>query len=281
MEAEKFHNLRVAWHPAMATIERKDLFELRVVHGTKCIVNVRSPQTHPLWTVGLLRYNKPMCGRFTLIAKQEVLEHRFHATFDEPIVPRYNAAPDQRLPVVLNTDPKAIKLLQWGIQPVWLAKLGGRKELINVKAETLKEKKTFSGDLKNRRCLVLADSFYEWQVVSGAKRKTPYRILLKSGEPFSFAGIWEEAKEGEQPRFAIITTTPNDVVKEIHHRMPVILTRQTEKVWLDADSPVELAVDALQQYPARDMRSYAISTLVNRATVDVPAIIMPVESSKA
>jgi putative SOS response-associated peptidase YedK len=215
-----------------------------------------------------------MCGRFTIIAEQEALERRFKANFEVPLIPRYNAAPDQVLPVIRNTRPETIELFRWGIQPVWLAKLGGRKELINVKAETLKEKKTFSGDLAHRRCLILADSFYEWKTIPGAKRKVPYRILLKSEEPFAFAGIWEEAKEGEQARFAIITTTPNEVVKEIHSRMPVILTPDTEKVWLDSTTPSQDAVQALLPFDARKMKAYPISTLVNRTTVDSPAVIM-------
>ena len=216
-----------------------------------------------------------MCGRFTLIAKQEVLEKRFHAKFDEPIVPRYNAAPDQNLPVVLNIDPEKIKLLTWGIKPVWLKHLSGRRELINVKAETLKEKKTFASDLENRRCIILADSFYEWKTVEGQKRKTPYRILLKNEEPFAFAGIWEESKEDGRPRFAIITTTPNEVVEQIHHRMPVILSKKDESDWLDKNVEGKEAIELLKSYPASQMKSYAVSTMVNKATIDTPAVIMP------
>lgn len=221
-----------------------------------------------------------MCGRFTLIAKQEVLEKRFHAEFEEPLIPRYNAAPGQNMPVILNTNPKVIRLLNWGIAPAWLAKFGGRKELINIRAETLKEKKTFAGDLAKRRCLVLADSFYEWKAVPGQKRKVPYRILMKNEKPFAFAGLWEEGKN-ELARFAIVTTAPNELVAKIHNRMPVILSPRDEQSWLDTSRPVGAALQALRSFPAKEMTAYRISTVVNRATVDSPSVIAPSGNAEA
>jgi putative SOS response-associated peptidase YedK len=158
-----------------------------------------------------------MCGRFSVTFDQKLLEARFQATFAESLFqPRYNAAPSQALPVILNTEPQTIQRLAWGLRPAWARTIGKKDGIINVRAETLRERQTFKKDLAERRCLVLADSFYEWRKEAG-KRKTPFRILLKMKEPFAFAGIWEEneGRDGESIQtFAIITTESNSLVAE-------------------------------------------------------------------
>src|SRR5262245_61720137 len=131
-----------------------------------------------------------MCGRFSVTYDRERLEARFQAKFDESLFqPRYNAAPAQTLPVILNKEPQTIQRLAWGLRPAWARSMGKKDGIINVRAETLRERQTFKKDLAERRCLVLADSFYEWRKEAG-KRKTPFRILLKTHKPFAFAGIW-------------------------------------------------------------------------------------------
>src|SRR5882724_10024364 len=152
-----------------------------------------------------------MCGRFSLTPERETLETRLGARFNAAwIHARYNAAPTQVLPAILNTAPRVIQPLRWGLKPAWAQKMGKREGIINVRAETLRDRPTFKKDLLTRRCLVLADSFYEWR--REGKHKTPFRILLKTGEPFAFAGIWEE-NEGSDgypiQTFAIITTEAN------------------------------------------------------------------------
>jgi putative SOS response-associated peptidase YedK len=193
-----------------------------------------------------------MCGRFTIISQEEVLEKRFHARFAENFRPRYNAAPSQRLPVILNSAPHQIRLLKWGLNPPCLREFAKKDGLINVKAETLKEKTTFKADLEKRRCLVLADSFYEWKRTAGGK-KAPFRLLLKNRQPFAFAGIWEldKDREGKEVEtFAIITTRPNQQAAEIHNRMPVILSERGEKLWVNPEVPAATALQELKPYPA-------------------------------
>lgn len=129
-----------------------------------------------------------MCGRFGLSFAQGQIEQRFGATFDTTrFTPRYKAAPSQSSPVILNTAPQTIQFVAWGLRPSWLAKVATREGIINVRAETLRERATFRRDFAERRCLVLADSFYECK--KEGKRKIPFRIVLTSGEPFAFAGI--------------------------------------------------------------------------------------------
>lgn len=218
-----------------------------------------------------------MCGRFTIISTQEAIEQRFRANFADSIYhPRYNAAPSQTLPVILNTDPGEIRMLKWGINPVWLKKISRKDGLINIRAETLKEKKTFAGDLEKRRCLVIADSFYEWK--KEGSKKVPYRILLKTEQPFSFAGLWETNEDSDGKKietFAIITTTPNKMMEEIHNRMPVILNANDESTWLNPEVPAKAVLSLLRPYRSEKMKSYTVSDYVNRAAFDTPALILP------
>ncbi|HKA53430.1 MAG TPA: SOS response-associated peptidase [Candidatus Binatia bacterium] len=179
--------------------------------------------------------------------------------------------------ILIGSVNNAEELPLTGLRPPWLKKLAHRKELINVKAETLREKATFKGDLSRRRCLVLADSFYEW--TKDSKPKVPYRILLKSGEPFAFAGIWEDntGEDGNPLRtFAIITTAANSLVSQVHDRMPVILKKDAERRWIENDITQEKLLSLLYPYPEQLMQMYEISTRVNRTSEDSPEIIKPI-----
>jgi putative SOS response-associated peptidase YedK len=220
-----------------------------------------------------------MCGRFGISFERELIEQRFGAKFEADLFrPRYNAAPSQSLPVILNEDPKTIKFLAWGLRPAWMTKVSKKEGLINVRAETLRDRPTFKADLSRRRCLVLADSFYEWQKTG--KQKVPYRISLKSGEPFAFAGIWEEntGEDGQLLKtLAIITTQANPLVSEVHDRMPVILKKEAEKTWIYYDITTEKLYALLHPYPESLMQMYEISTRVNRTTEDSPELIKPVQ----
>ncbi|OGX87333.1 hypothetical protein BEN47_11000 [Hymenobacter lapidarius] len=207
-----------------------------------------------------------MCGRYTFIAPALAVEQRFDARFAEPAPTNYNAAPSQRLPVITNAAPGQIQLLSWGLVPSWSKDAAVGPKPINARAETLAEKPSFRQLLGRRRCLVLADSFYEWQATPAGK--VPHRILLRNEQPFAFAGLWDEWLDrgtGERhPTFTIITTEPNALMTSIHNRMPVILpTRSAEQAWLDDGLGPAAHQQLLVAYDAAAMREYVVSKRVN------------------
>ncbi len=187
-----------------------------------------------------------MCGRYAVSTPTEQLAAHFNAQLPAEWQPRRNAAPSQTLPVLLNDSSRAIHLLNWGFMPAWAPST----RLINARAETLTEKPTFRSAFQRRRCLVLADAFYEWRVSKG-KAKQPMRFALSSGKPFAFAGIWEQRDEAAA--FLIITTTPNTLVAPIHNRMPVILPPEVYALWLDNHTPTEALQALLVAFPADQM----------------------------
>jgi len=220
-----------------------------------------------------------MCGRYTLATDLRVLAERFefHAS-DIEYLPRYNIAPAQDVLAVIGDKPRAARLLRWGLVPSWAKEAGGERQLINARAETLSQKPSFRRSLAGRRCLVLADGFYEWK--KEGKRKIPMRVVLRSGEPFAFAGLWDVWREGSAEEIrscAIITTEPNQLIRQIHNRMPVILARRAEELWLDPSvtDPSRLG-QVLLPYPSEQLRVYRVSARVNSPRNDDPGCIEPV-----
>jgi len=221
-----------------------------------------------------------VCGRYSITVPTTQLAERFDAAPPSELPgPRYNAAPTQTLPVLLNTGERQIQLLRWGLIPRWAKDATTGYKMINARSESLTEKPAYRDSFKRRRCLVLADSFYEWQKTGDGK--IPMRIMLKSGEPFAFAGLWETWKDPQDPEgellrtFTIITGKPNDVVAPIHDRMPMILLPEDEKVWLDNEADTETWSKLLKPYPADLMRAYPISRRINATTNDDPSLIVP------
>lgn len=210
-----------------------------------------------------------MCGRFSLVQSKEDLEVHFKVRIPNDYKPRYNAAPTQLMPVILNEEPDTAQMVFWGLKPVWFHP-GKKVYLNNVRAENLREKPTFKKDLMERRCLVLADGFYEWQATKEGKQ--PYRIVLKNNRPFAFAGIWEEnmIEDKKVKTFAIITTTPNSVLLPIHNRMPVLLSPGDENKWLK-----EPDLDLLNPFSPEKMEAYKVSIALNRAIFDNESLIQP------
>ena len=220
-----------------------------------------------------------MCGRFTLTVGLEQLAERFsfHTT-DLSWKPRYNIAPSQSILTVLNADGEnRVGYLRWGLIPSWAkdASIGNR--MINARAETVAEKPSFRRALQKRRCLILADGFYEWR--KEGKKKIPVLVSLKSRIPFGFAGLWESWRDpnGETIHSCtIITTTPNALMATIHNRMPVILPAEKESLWLDSTvvDPQQL-VSFLKPYPDAAMTVHDVSNIVNSPRNDVPECIAP------
>src|SRR5262249_3912391 len=219
-----------------------------------------------------------MCGRYTISNRIEALEERFRATVSSDIVtPTYNAAPSQALPAIFNTNPHEITGSAWGFIPEWADGRPDVKPLINARAETVATKPTFRQAFRTKRCLILADGFYEWQRTG--KQRVPYRIALKSGEPFAFAGIWSTVHDSSgQPyiTFAILTTEANDLVAPIHNRMPVILHERDEAHWLNPRFALEAAQALLIPFPAERMTAYEVSTKVNSPAHNTPDVLQPV-----
>ncbi len=220
-----------------------------------------------------------MCGRFTLTTDSKKLAESF-VDFEAPdeLTPRYNVAPSQPVAVVANNGQNKIEFFRWGLIPSWAKdpKIGHR--MINARSETLAEKPSFKTAYKRRRCLVLADGFYEWRR-NPDKSKTPMYIQLESRQPFAFAGLWESWRSPEDETIlscTIITTQPNEFMANIHNRMPVILPRQAYAQWLDPteQNPQQLN-GLLIPYPAEEMTAYPVSTVVNNPRNDVSGCIEP------
>jgi putative SOS response-associated peptidase YedK len=225
-----------------------------------------------------------MCGRFTLAVDLESLRTAFPwLTIPALPLPRYNIAPTQAVAVVPNNGKKELDFFTWGLIPSWAKdpKIGSR--MINARSETLGEKPSFRAAYRRRRCLILADGFYEWsreRLSDGRDIRTPIYVRLESGRPFAFGGLWEywQSAEGDEVySCTIITVPPNDLLKPIHDRMPLILAPALYDGWLDQEEklPEELD-DYLTPYPAELMVAYPVSTLVNSLVNDLPACIEPV-----
>ena len=232
-----------------------------------------------------------MCGRFTLTSDTEALSQTFF-NFEIPVnlSARYNISPTQDVAVIANksTDTmeslnaKQVEFFHWGLIPSWAKdpKIGNR--MINARSETLSEKPSFRNAYKHRRCLILADGYYEWQKIPGDRLKQPVYIRLKSQKPFALAGLWEtwqpEGMDEPLRSCTIITCPPNDLLEEIHHRMPVILPQDAYAKWLASD---EQSTDALQPllipYSDEEMEAYPVSRFVNRPTNDSPECVAPFE----
>src|SRR6266581_7250696 len=196
-----------------------------------------------------------MCGRYTLTIDIKTIAEKFGVPASLDTSPRYNIAPTQEVVGILRNGTSHLALLRWGLIPSWAKDESIGSRMINARAETLAEKTSFKGLLRSKRCLVIADGFYEWKSVNGSK--TPMYITLKSGEPFAFAGLWDiwKSPDGQQIRTCtIITTEPNELVASIHDRMPVILSADAREEWLDTSvQDVNALLPLLGPYPADEM----------------------------
>ena len=222
-----------------------------------------------------------MCGRYTLTINIQNVAEKFGVdTTSESFqalqnAPRYNIAPTQNIVTVLRNGSTHLAELRWGLIPSWAkdASIGSR--MINARAETLAEKPSFRGLLRSKRCLIVADGFYEWKQEHG--QKTPMYFSLKDHEPFAFAGLWDSwnSPDGEQVRSCtIITTEANTVVAPVHDRMPVILLPEAYDAWLDTGiKDDEMLAHWLKPYPADVMAARPVSRLVNNPKYDSPELL--------
>lgn len=223
-----------------------------------------------------------MCGRYVFDADGNVIAYVYgvpRSRLDD-LERRYNVAPTTKVPIIRQDEEgRRVDLVRWGLIPFWAKDAKISYSLINARGETLAEKPSFREAFKRRRCLVPAFyGFFEWQKVPGTKVKQPYYITLQSGEPMTFAGLWESwrSPEGEVIESCTIATTEaNEMVAKLHDRMPVILAKEDWDTWLDPQSDKETLLARIRPYPADEMRAWPVSTRVNKATEDSPALIEP------
>jgi putative SOS response-associated peptidase YedK len=235
-----------------------------------------------------------MCGRFTLTDPDQELAVQFNLPEIPEMQPRYNIAPTQPVAAVRavpESEERELVLLRWGLIPFWAKdpKIGAR--MINARSETVAEKPSFRAAFRRRRCLVLADGFYEWQKLERGKQ--PFYIRQRDGRPFAFAGLWEHWQEpddtsGSSPSgqrlviqsCTLLTTAPNDLMRPLHNRMPVILHPSDYELWLEPGvQQPDLLQPLLRAYPPEGLEAYPVSRFVNRPGNDDLRCIEPLAES--
>lgn len=226
-----------------------------------------------------------MCGRYTLRHQPVEIADRFDVDttdeLDNFAGPRYNIAPTQIVPIIRQNEVREMAGCKWGLIPFWAKDPAIGNKLINAKSETLAEKPSFKHALAKRRCLIPADGFYEWQK-KGKAPSQPLYIRRKDGGLFAFAGLWEDWKAPDGKRiqsFTIITTEPNELIAQFHHRMAVILNPEEEAFWLDMKNKPEDVLPLLRPYDAGDLEAFPVSRAVNSPSVNNASLIEPLSES--
>ncbi|HEY4554699.1 MAG TPA: SOS response-associated peptidase [Bacillaceae bacterium] len=218
-----------------------------------------------------------MCGRYSLFPDRAELAERFDLVNMEEFdwMERYNIAPSQNvLAIIRGEEGRRAGLLKWGLVPVWAKDPKIGYKMINARAETVDQKPSFKRLLKRRRCLIPADGFYEWK--KEKKEKHPFRFQLKTKEPFAFAGLWDKWVQNGTALYTctIITTEANELVRDVHDRMPVILEPGSEQIWLDRTMEDEAYLKSLLiPFEAGKMETYPVSPLVNSPKNDTKEIL--------
>lgn len=222
-----------------------------------------------------------MCGRFAVVIPKKYqsfvqdLDLSFLDGSLETILPRYNVSPGQMIPVIVHTNETLLTEMMWGYKPHWIP--GFDREMINAKSETVDTKSVFKPAFLHHRCLILSTGFYEWKKVG--TQKVPYFFSLNSHPLFAFAGIYSSPDPKQAligASTAILTTEPNEVVATVHTRMPVILTGESARMWLEEQEPPVLK-NLLKSYPASSMKSFEVSRAVNSSRNEGEELIRPLE----
>jgi len=214
-----------------------------------------------------------MCGRFAFYSPSEATAALFGVESAPDVQARYNIAPTQFIAAIRNDEESQpeLAMFRWGLVPSWAKDPSIGNRMINARAETVAEKPSFRTAYRKRRCLILADGFYEWHTEAGVK--IPWFISLASGEPFAFAGLWEhwQSKETDESlqTTTIVTTSANDFLSQLHHRMPVVLEAETATRWLAGD------MDLLDEVSANSPRfqAWPVDRMVNNARNEAPELI--------
>ena len=225
-----------------------------------------------------------MCGRFAITLPPEAVRAFFDYVEQPNFPPRYNIAPTQPIPIVVarahtQGAERHFLLARWGLLPGFVKNPKEFPLIINARAEGIEQKPSFRAAIKRRRCLVIADGFYEWRRVAEKGPKQPYLIRRVNGEPMGFAGLfetWSDPTGGEIDTACIVTTKANHLMSSVHDRMPVILPREAFPLWLDSDRvEAATATALLRPAPEGALELIPIGTGVNRVANDDPSLQAP------
>lgn len=227
-----------------------------------------------------------MCGRFVAVSSPDQIARYFDAQAPEPLIePSYNVAPTQDVYAVLeHGGVRRVEPLRWGLVPRWAKDLKVGSRMINARAETLATKGAFREAFSRRRCLIPADAFYEWKAVPGLNKKQPQLIARDDGEPLAFAGLWAVWRNPADPdetvhSCTIVTGEPNETIRPIHDRMPIILPPTQWDRWLDREEhDLDLLGRLLVPAPDSLLHVHPVSTLVNDVANTGPELVVPVEA---
>jgi len=206
-----------------------------------------------------------MCGRYSLGIPHKITQRFGVKDRSDTLKPRFNIAPGQKCPVITKDKVNYLEMMKWGLVPAWAKKSKVEFSNINARAESITEKVVYRKPFKRQRCLVPVDGFYEWQ--KGEDGKVPYYIHREDSGLFALAGVYDNNT------FSIVTTSPNPLLKPIHHRMPVILNRKDEETWLDTSvDDTKEVLELLKPYSQDDLETYEVSRKVNSPRNDFPEV---------
>ena len=204
-----------------------------------------------------------MCGRYTITKTKTQVEEFFNVKIESSLIPNYNIAPTDMLPVITNKNTQKIKFYKWGLIPYFFKDTSMASKMINSRAETIFEKPSFKMPIRTKRCCVISDGYYEWK--SAENGKQPYYIYLQDNSLYTYAGIWDQWKNSQNQiinTFSIITKEAENDIGNIHHRMPIILKKDIHKKWL-SDLSKDDIYEILNNHHETDLRFHAVSKKVN------------------
>jgi putative SOS response-associated peptidase YedK len=222
-----------------------------------------------------------MIEQYSISASSDKIIDRFAIDGTGLPKPIYNASPTQLLPVITHNAPKGISTFYWGTSPEWSKNKSLSEKIVNTHVELISERSSLKKSLMKTRCIIPADGFFAWKK-TGKKTFIPYRFVCKDQDIFSFAGLWEEFEDtdgNELHTFSIVTTPSNSIVGNVSERMPVILNKKTEAIWMNKESTEETLLKILKDYPSEQMTFYPVSPRIKDPGINVPSLIIPTQPS--
>ncbi len=222
-----------------------------------------------------------MVDRYSITATGPEVAERFDVDVPDFYRAHYNASPTHLLPVITSAMPLGLSNFYWGTAPEWAKNKTVSEKIVNTPVEHFDERTSLRKTLMKRRCIIPADGFYGWKKV-GKKTSIPYRFVLKSKQLFSFPGLWEEFEDADGNQiqtFSLITQQADTIVSSIQERMPVLLSPQSEKIWLSPETPEDTLLKIISNSDTKDLNYYPVSPRIRQHDIDVPSLIVPTPPS--